>query len=76
MVGRNGMAHRLDVSRRKIRRRRTHDSFGEVFAVDISIYYAEMRVSTSMDRDLVHDLPTYDSGNAGETNISWYFEAI
>jgi hypothetical protein len=53
-----------------MRRKTTNDSFGEVFAVDISVYYAEMRVSASMDRDLVHDLPTYNHSNAGRTIVS------
>jgi hypothetical protein len=42
-----------------------------VFAVDIGVYYAQMRISASMDRDLVHDLPTYKNNTADGRNISF-----
>lgn len=35
-----------------------YDGFGEMLTIDVGIYYAEMRVSTSMYGDLVHHLPT------------------
>jgi hypothetical protein len=57
--------------KRKLRWRWTHDGFGEVFAVDIGVYYAQMRISASMDRDLVHDLPTYKNNTADGRNISF-----
>lgn len=53
-------------------RRKTHDSFSEVFAVDIGVYYAEMRISASMNGDLVHNLPTCDCDNANGTIISFH----
>jgi hypothetical protein len=71
-VDRNRRVYKLDELKRKISRRRTHDSFGEVFAIDIGVYYTQMRVSTSMDRDLVHDLPTYNNSNAGRTIVSFH----
>lgn len=61
----------LERLKRKMRRKTTNDSFSEVFAVDIGVYYAEMRIPASMDRDLVHDLPTYNNDTADGRNISF-----
>jgi hypothetical protein len=50
----------------------THHCFGQMLTVHVSIDHAEMRISTSMDSHLVHNLPTYTIDISSEIFISRY----